>query len=125
MLVRKADCDVAFRRGPSRSVFLIRGTRATTPSRPLTGLRDGMASSVPISPWPTIAPIREPSPRWFRLAYPDRRGDSGILLRSAREVMTVSAAKKKVAVVANPRVDMYETLIATIPGLERKGDANP
>ena len=26
---------------------------------------------------------------------------------------------------SNPRVDLYDRLIATIPGLERKGDVNP
>jgi len=26
---------------------------------------------------------------------------------------------------SNPKVELYETLIATIPNLERKGDANP
>jgi len=33
------------------------------------------------------------------------------------------AAKKKSA--SGPNVELYDKLIATIPGLERKGDANP
>ncbi|MGD0989685.1 MAG: hypothetical protein ABR874_17880 [Candidatus Sulfotelmatobacter sp.] len=33
-------------------------------------------------------------------------------------------APKKTAV-PNPKVELYEKLVATIPGLERKGDANP
>jgi TfoX/Sxy family transcriptional regulator of competence genes len=33
--------------------------------------------------------------------------------------------KKKKATAPNPKVELYEKLIATIPGLERKGDANP
>jgi hypothetical protein len=36
----------------------------------------------------------------------------------------LSAAKKKPAA-SNLKVELYEKLIATIPGLERKGDANP
>ncbi|MBZ5521768.1 MAG: hypothetical protein LAP21_05965 [Acidobacteriia bacterium] len=34
------------------------------------------------------------------------------------------AAPKK-ATAANAKIELYEKLIATIPGLERKGDANP
>jgi len=34
-------------------------------------------------------------------------------------------AKVKKSAHSNPSVDLYERLIATIPGLERKGDANP
>jgi len=37
--------------------------------------------------------------------------------------MTMSAQKK--AGKSNPKVELYEKLIATIPQLERKGDANP
>jgi len=34
------------------------------------------------------------------------------------------ATKKKTAA-SNPKVELYEKLVATIPGLERKGAANP
>jgi len=37
--------------------------------------------------------------------------------------MTMRAQKK--AAKSNPKVELYEKLIATIPQLERKGDANP
>jgi TfoX/Sxy family transcriptional regulator of competence genes len=33
--------------------------------------------------------------------------------------------RTKNTAVANPKIELYEKLIATIPGLERKGDANP
>ena len=35
------------------------------------------------------------------------------------------APKAKKTAASNPNVELYEKLIATIPGLERKGDANP
>jgi hypothetical protein len=35
------------------------------------------------------------------------------------------AVKTKKPTTVNPKVALYERLIATIPGLERKGDANP
>ena len=40
------------------------------------------------------------------------------------EIRTLLRAMKKLAA-SNEKVELYEKLIATIPNLERKGDANP
>jgi len=54
------------------------------------------------------------------VVYALYRFESTVLI----EVRTLPTATNK-GRASNPKVELYETLIATIPNLERKGDANP